>query len=459
MKIKLGEGRAGRRQGGRQVVISRDQTPPTGNGESVPLWIRDGRSASEKDLLDAARAAGPARHPSHAGLVAPAAKKYDVHESYEARSRATKRRDLPFEVQLARSFGMIIHRLRLAPLVLIVAGCSGSGTSPGDGGGDAGTAPPTQQMVFMQPVGGGGPPSPARIFEVAIMNLDGSGLRQLTNDGTQKFLPHFSPDATKIVYTRFSVGGYGDPNGQSDVAIYDFATGAQTLLTHSGDAAQPTFSPDGRRVAYGRGTLTKPNGITPGLYIINVDGTGEKRIADGGMLGGDLAWSSDDWILMVVPTEVGGCFKTGLDKMRPDGSARTKVSDGGPNCTPMGMEQSGDADPGWSADGKTIYSSRGFPTAPAGGPAGTTERKLYAFSSDAWQPGKPEMDLSLASEPSCIEGVPKGSPDGARVLLYRICFDAGMPKEKSGIYVTDTAGSYRTFITDGFGPDWNPLAR
>lgn len=42
----------------RQLVISRDQTPPTSNGENVPLWIRDGWSASEKEVLDAARAAG-----------------------------------------------------------------------------------------------------------------------------------------------------------------------------------------------------------------------------------------------------------------------------------------------------------------------------------------------------------------------------------------------------------------
>jgi hypothetical protein len=42
----------------RQVVVSRDQAPPAGNGESVPLWIRDGWSASEKELLDAARASG-----------------------------------------------------------------------------------------------------------------------------------------------------------------------------------------------------------------------------------------------------------------------------------------------------------------------------------------------------------------------------------------------------------------
>lgn len=42
----------------RQLAISRDQNPPTNNAESVPLWIRDGWSASEKELLDVARAAG-----------------------------------------------------------------------------------------------------------------------------------------------------------------------------------------------------------------------------------------------------------------------------------------------------------------------------------------------------------------------------------------------------------------
>lgn len=42
----------------RQIVISRDQAPPTGNGENVPLWLRDGWSASEKEILDAARSAG-----------------------------------------------------------------------------------------------------------------------------------------------------------------------------------------------------------------------------------------------------------------------------------------------------------------------------------------------------------------------------------------------------------------
>ena len=150
--------------------------------------------------------------------------------------------------------------------------------------------------------------------------------------------------------------------------------------------------------------------------------------------------------------------KSRIDKILPDGSSRTQVTDGGPNCTPPGHEAIGDADPGWSSDGQTIYSSRGFPISPAG-PASVVDptssvRRLYSFSSDVWTAGKVEQDLSLPSEPDCVEGVPKASPDGTRVLLWRGCFDTGTPV--FGISVTDTAGSYRTLVTKGFGPDWNP---
>jgi len=197
----------------------------------------------------------------------------------------------------------------------------------------------------------------------------------------------------------------------------------------------------------------------PRLWIMNADGSQAHEIAGPSgaaddVLWGDIAWSSDNWILFVVAQNINGCFKTRLDKIRPDGSDRTQVTDGGPNCTPQGMEQSGDADPGFRADGQTIYTSRGFPNAPAGSVPPNTERKLITFSSGAWFPGKLEMDLSLPSQPSCIEGVPKGSPDGTRILLYRACFDR--PGEPAGIHLTDTRGSYRIWVADGFGPDWNP---
>ena len=42
----------------RQFVIRREATPPTVDGSGIPVWVRDGWSASEKDITDAARVAG-----------------------------------------------------------------------------------------------------------------------------------------------------------------------------------------------------------------------------------------------------------------------------------------------------------------------------------------------------------------------------------------------------------------
>jgi Tol biopolymer transport system component len=304
------------------------------------------------------------------------------------------------------------------------------------------------QIVFEAP----GVPGDGSKQELFTMNLDGSNRTQLTSDGLSKFLPHFSPDATRLVYTKFYVGQYGSADQVTDVAVYDFGSAAETRLTHTGTGYQPAWSPDGGRIAFG-------SFLGDGIWIMNADGSGRRLIAipsgtDDDRQWGDPAWSSDDWILFTVAQFTGGCFKVRLDKMRPDGSLRTKVTDGGSDCTPPGKEQSGDSDPGFSADGKTIFSSRGFSNAPPGFP-GNVERRLFSISSDAWTPGKVERDLSLPSNPSCIEGVPKGSPDGTRILLFRAC--AGEPH--IGVTLTDTAGTYRTWITEGFGADWNPVAK
>ena len=287
------------------------------------------------------------------------------------------------------------------------------------------------------------------------MNLDGSGRKQVTHNQEQEFLPHFSPDGTRLLYTRFTKGGYGVEGAQTRVTVFDFATESARDVTDTGTDGYLVWSPDGTRIAF-LSTRDRVPGRAA-LWVMNADGSDAHEIGhpsgetrDQGW--GDIAWSSQDWILFVVGENNASntCFKARMDRIRPDGTQRTQVSDGGPNCTPPGMEQSGDSDPGFSADGSTIYTSRGFPYSPPGMP-GQTARKLFAVSSDAWYPGKPERDLSLASAPDCIEGVPKGSPDGTRILLFRACVG-----ERFGVTVTDRTGSYRTWIADGFGPDWNP---
>lgn len=354
--------------------------------------------------------------------------------------------------------------LAVIGLPLAVAGCGGGGASRVG----PGSAVPTQQIVFMWAADGHvGAAGPGVDYEIALVNRDGTGFAQLTGDGQQKFLPHFSPDGTKIVYTKFLAGGFGSPAAVSEIAVFDLASGAETLVTSGGDNGYGTWSPDGSRIAYLRAARLG-SATTEPTTLVTIDADGANPQTVGGASGspddwiwGDIAWSREDWILFVVGERtVEGVFcKSRVDKIRPDGSARTQVSDGGTDCTPPGKEAVGDADPGWSDDGGTIYSSRGFAAVPAGLAATSlvTERKLYAFSSAPWAADKPATDLSLASEPDCVEGVPKGSADGRSVLLFRACFDGGAASTP-GIYVTDTAGSYRSFVVSGFGPDWNPVA-
>jgi hypothetical protein len=325
----------------------------------------------------------------------------------------------------------------------------GAGASEGGSERSDASAP---QVVFTTLTRGGGAPGPDNVYEVAVMNLDGSGRRQLTDDGKQKFLAHFSPDATKVVYTKFSAGGYGDPNAKADIALYDLATEKETMLTGDGRSTQATWSPHGDRIAY-LGQASVAGAAVQGGAIWTIDplGANAKKVAspsgdDDDLFWGDIAWSSRDWILLVVGQRTNGCFKARIDKIQPDGSARTKVTDGGPDCTPEGSPSpTGDADPGWSADGRTIFTSRGL------GPHAV--RHLFAVSSEAWTPGKPETDLYSAADGECGALTPKGAPDGNRILLVRGCPDS-RPK---GIYLTDDAVSYWAYLGEGFGPDWNPL--
>ncbi|MFM9829492.1 MAG: hypothetical protein ACKVOB_12230 [Sphingomonas sp.] len=296
-------------------------------------------------------------------------------------------------------------------------------------------------------------PSPTDLQPVFTINLDGTGRIAITSDGLENFLPHFSPDGTKLLYTKFARGGFGSPNAVTDIVVYDRARATETMLTRSGNAIQAVWSPNGQQIAYGVYS-------NDALWVMNADGSAPRIIARPSgaaddVQWGDYLWSSDNWIYFTVAQNIGGCFKVRIDRIRPDGAGRTKITDGGPNCTPAGLEQSGDADPGISPDGKTLYSSRGLPTTVPGHPE-MTVRHLFKFSSDPYAPGKIETDLSLPAKVDCIAGVPKVSPGGDRIALFLFC--AADPQH-AGITISDPGGAAFAFVAPGFAPDWNPTAR
>jgi TolB protein len=117
---------------------------------------------------------------------------------------------------------------------------------------------------------------------IFTMNMDGSGLKQLTFAGYYNSTPTWSPDGKKIAFAGVDKGkDSGDGRtGAFDIFIINAdGTGLKRLTSAkkpSGTWANneaPSFAPDGQRVMFVSDRTTNSQ-----LYMVNIDGTNERRI-------------------------------------------------------------------------------------------------------------------------------------------------------------------------------------
>ncbi len=126
------------------------------------------------------------------------------------------------------------------------------------------------------------------VFTVAA---DGSDLQRLPIRGRVLELA-WAPDGSALAVTLTGSDG-------EDIYVVDLAAGTETRLTDTGRSSSPAWSPDGGRIAFTSGSDARLRG----LFVMNADGTGRRRLTlpDGG----DLfpTWSPDGaWIAVVRST-------------------------------------------------------------------------------------------------------------------------------------------------------------
>ncbi len=125
-------------------------------------------------------------------------------------------------------------------------------------------------------------------WQVVMMKMDGSHPKPLTNVGGHPryppgayTTPDLSPDGRQILFGAYTPEGLR----KGDRGIYVMnADGSHLRRLTDLQAEDPSFSPDGRRiafVAFDRGRL---------IYIMNVDGS---NIVNAGQVGYSPAWSPD----------------------------------------------------------------------------------------------------------------------------------------------------------------------
>lgn len=123
-------------------------------------------------------------------------------------------------------------------------------------------SPDGRQLLFVstrdQTTGG--------IAQIWVMNSDGSGPTELTTVSNNSSA-NWSPDGKKIAFVS-------EQDGNSEIYVMNPDGSEQTRLTRSVDTDnQPAWSPDSRRIAYVSGR----DGL-PQIYVVGSDGSGITRL-------------------------------------------------------------------------------------------------------------------------------------------------------------------------------------
>lgn len=137
-------------------------------------------------------------------------------------------------------------------------------------------SPDGKQLTFEYRTSATGQPADGRA--VYVVNVDGTGLRQLTPwDLRAGDRADWSPDGTQIVFTTFPAGPDQAPGGGIYTVHPDgSAIGALTPAPSDVYYGPAAYSPDGRSIVFAQAVA----GGTPELYTMNGDGSGPARITN-----------------------------------------------------------------------------------------------------------------------------------------------------------------------------------
>lgn len=238
--------------------------------------------------------------------------------------------------------------------------------------------------------------------DLYTMALDGSGLRQLTNDD------YGNGDSACAVDSSIAFTSYQD-NGSS-LYLIDYQTG---IISQPWGAnlvgEEPTWSPDSQAIAYAS------NGD---LFRIQINGTGLQQLTTSPAQDQDAAWSPDGSRIAFASNRSGAFQIYVMDAA-------------GGNITQITMAYASAKEPSWSPDGQTIT----FHSDVDG------DQEIYSLNLNT-------LTVTKLTDNTAQDTVPEWSPDG-RFILFESNRDGN-----NELYVMLPNGENETRITNNRAFDW-----
>jgi Tol biopolymer transport system component len=162
-------------------------------------------------------------------------------------------------------------------------------------------------------------------IDIIVINSDGTGETNLTNDPTLDINPAWSPDGQRIAFVT-------NPGDNADIWVMDAAGNYRTRLTTSAeDEFLPAWSPDGSKIAF---TSTRDGNHE--VYLIDLYGGTEMNLTDNPATDEHPTWSPDGSKIAFHTDRDAGNGE--IYVMDPSGNNPTNLTNNGAN----------DRQPSWS---------------------------------------------------------------------------------------------------------------
>jgi Tol biopolymer transport system component/plastocyanin len=268
--------------------------------------------------------------------------------------------------------------------------------------------------------------------DLFVVAADGSGKRQLTNTATMsEAQPSWSPERRRVAYTVTQ----GDPAvGPWQLAVLNLDSGQSRAITAGREHYEPDWRPDGSLIAFTSLTRSGQVVVSSELAVVAPDGSGYRvllRLNSTYYSVGNPAWSPDgQQIAFTLESGTAGGELYVMDIAT--GTARKLLDHPGWD----------DIDPAWSPDGRYIAFASGV----ARGSVTATYHTIWVLNRTTGAAGAivtvPEWDLRG----------PSWSPGGLEIV-FSARFQV-TPARWALYVVPATGGAVRGALSVGVEPDW-----